>query len=167
MITVEVDLHEVKNGKITKLKYEDTIFLSMDSISKPNDMKGKVIDVVGTQRIYENILKMVEEVMSRQKWENKDIRTVLKKFFPDNKRDSLDTKVCIYKKFINREQLHSKRTDIYTKCMMTDELDTYYKYKEQGRGYESWNKEDRIRILSKYRELERKDVNNKGENKTD
>lgn len=50
------------------------------------------------------------------------------------------------------------RTKTYIMCLMTYELDTFYKYKKKfGKtNYGLWKKEDRIRISKKYRELKRK-----------
>lgn len=45
------------------------------------------------------------------------------------------------------------RTKTYIMCLMTDELNTFYKYRKKygSTRWSSWRKEDRMRVLMKYR----------------
>lgn len=79
-----------------KRKYE------FDRNVKPLD-KGKILTVVSTMPICHNILNDVLEVMHCHGWKNRDVRDVLKRYYPNNKVNTLETKACVYKRYIKKK----------------------------------------------------------------
>jgi len=102
-IILEAELIEVIDGIITKIKYADRIFVSMDRMICDND-KGKIVGYHGTQRVYEKPLDKAKEVIKNPNWESKDLVDALRPFYPKNKRASLDSKACVYKKYIEENK---------------------------------------------------------------
>ena len=125
-VKTEIDLIEVHKGNIKKIKFNDKIFVSEDSIiihhksklkrkwqhkniPKPAD-KGELICTYSGLKIFTNVIFDILEVMSHSKWKNRDIRCILKKYYPDNKMSTLDTKLCVFTRYIRENNLdyHSK-----------------------------------------------------------
>ena len=83
-IKVEADLQEVKEGRITKLKCGNDIFVLPNPINTSYDSKGRVVAVNGNYKIYENILLKVEDVI-RSYWQELE-EVLLKEDIPLNYR---------------------------------------------------------------------------------
>ena len=66
--------------------------------------KGSKIGIQSRNPIYKNIL---DDLICgiNQKASKRDLRKILKKYYPDNKPTTLETKIGIYKKFIIQHYL--------------------------------------------------------------
>lgn len=112
MIEVKASIYEVADGEPTVIEYDDILFVRWDEYilrqiptkETSYPLKGKVICVIGTQKIYENIVNH----MKKTTMTNKQLRNVLRRYYKGCKRSSLDSLMSGYKKYfkmVNNETL--------------------------------------------------------------
>lgn len=120
MLKTEIDLIEVSKGEVKKIKFCNKVFVPVTTIKtvskkrnwihrnvpKPAD-KGEVVCTFSGIKMFTNVLNDVLNVISHPKYKNRDIRWVLKKYYPDNKMNTLDTKMCVITRYIREGRLRT------------------------------------------------------------
>lgn len=82
---VEPRLTRVRNNILSRKSYD----------------KGNVVCIYQTLPLHKNILEDVKTIMSCYGWKNRDVKDVLKKYHPNNKNNTLETKPRIYQNYIS------------------------------------------------------------------
>lgn len=70
-------------------------------LSRKSYDKGNFLYFIKHEPIYKNILEDIKTIMSCYGWKNRDIKDVLKKYYPNNKNNTLNVKSQTYQKYIN------------------------------------------------------------------
>ena len=115
ILRTDINIIEISNGIIKKIKLHDKTFIpelppetlpkkykrrwTHRKVPKPVD-KGESICTYSGMKIFTNVLANITTVMSHPDHKNRDIRWVLKKYYPDNRMNTLDTKLCIITRYI-------------------------------------------------------------------
>lgn len=123
LVKTEVDLIEVLEGEVKKINFCNKIFVPEITVKtvykkrswrhrkvpKPAD-KGEPICTFSGIKMFTNVLNDVLKIMSHPEYRNRDIRWVLKKYYPDNKMSTLDTKLCVITRYIRDVYYHIRET---------------------------------------------------------